>query len=180
MLMPGTGLIDFIMIKDHYQHFNYQLYCQINTQECVLTHIHLFYIYFYQSNAKYITKFLRENLVGKSCGKILVGKSCGKILQEILVGKSFGKILWEILQENLAGNCCGKILWEILQEILWEILWEMLWEILLYLSPNHFWRSIFKICNSSRATSFSLVNVKNSFLKPILNWFSHMTQQIEA
>ena len=43
-----------------------------------------------------------------------------------------------------------------------------------------FLKVIFKICNSSTSTSFSLVNVKNSFLKPILNRFSHMTHQIEA
>ena len=53
--MPDVWLIDFIMTKSHYQCINYQLYCQITTQECVLTHIHLFFIHFYQSNAKYIT-----------------------------------------------------------------------------------------------------------------------------
>ena len=75
-----------------------------------------------------VGNFLRENLVGNSCGKILwenlVGNflrenlagnflweiSCIKILQEILVGKSCGKIL----QENLVGNFCGKFLEEIL------------------------------------------------------------------
>ena len=40
----------------------------------------------------------------------LAGKSCGKILREIVAGKSCGKLLWE----NLAGKSCGKILWEIL------------------------------------------------------------------
>ena len=37
----------------------------------------------------------RENLVGKSCGKLLreivAEKSCGKILQEILVGNGGGE-----------------------------------------------------------------------------------------
>ena len=225
-------------------------------------------------------KILRENLVGNSCRKIfrqnLVGRSCRKILWEILAGKSSGKILWEnlagnscgkILQENLAGRSCGKLLREnlvgiscgkILQENLarkscgnflqknlagkscgtrrrekanlrkaviggnltfgigwWganqsgsslgkscgKILREnlvgkscgkFLWENLTGNSygkwcgkfpipiSKPFFKVIFKICNSSRSTSFSLVNVKNSFLKPILNRFSHMTHQIEA
>ena len=98
-----------------------------------------------------------------------------KILWENLTGNSCGKFL----RENLVGNSSGKILQEMLQEILHEILWEMLWKI-----PHTYLQTIFegnfKICNSSRSTSFSLVNVKNSFLKPILNQFSHMTHQIEA
>ena len=53
-------------------------------------------------------------------------------------------------------------LYEILQECLWEILWE-----------------IFKICKSSvgNAVGNSVKNIerKYSFLKPILNGFSHMT-----
>ena len=57
-------------------------------------------------------------------------------------------------------------LWKILQEILWEIM-----------------REIFKICKSSagNAVGNAVGNVgKYSFLKPILNQFSHMTLQIEA
>ena len=142
-------------------------------------------------------KLLQENLVGNSCGKILQeiieGKSCGKSLWEILAGKSCrkscGKLLWENLAGNLVGNCCGKILQEILCEILAgkscgkscrKILREILQEIPHTYISKPFLNIIFKICNSSRSTSFSLVNVKNLFLKPILNQFSHMTHQIEA
>ena len=98
-----------------------------------------------------------------------MGKSCGKILQENLAGKSCMKFL----QENHAGNCCRKILREIVAgnscgKFLWEILWEMLWDI-----PDTdsklFLKVIFKIYNSSRSTLFSPINLKNSFLKPILN-----------
>ena len=147
---------------------------------------------------------------GKSCGKILwvnlAGKSCGKFLWEILAGQgggekanlrkavigwnlafgigwwvanqsgsSSGKSCRKILRENLVGNSCGKIL----QEILLEILWEMLWDIP-HTDSKLFLKVIFKIYNSSRSTLFSLVNLKNSFLKPILNRFSHMTHQIKA
>ena len=96
-----------------------------------------------------LRKILWENLVGKSCRKILAenccGKLLGKILQENLGGKSF---------EKFCGKCCGKFFIPI---------------------SKPFLKVIFKICNSSRSTSFSLVNVKNSFLKPILDGFSHMT-----
>ena len=54
------------MTKTHYQCTNYQLYCQITTWECVLTHIHLFFIHFYQYNAKYIT-FLQTHKIGSTC-----------------------------------------------------------------------------------------------------------------
>ena len=54
-------------------------------------------------------------------------------------------------------------LWEILQEILREILWE-----------------IVKICMSSAGNAVGNVAGKYSFLKPILNRFSHMTHQIEV
>ena len=108
-------------------------------------------------------KTLQENLVGNCCGKILWEILCGKILQEILAGKPCGKFLWEILQEIFAGKsygkCCGKFPIPI---------------------SKLFLKVIFKICNSSRSTSFSLVNVKNSFLKPILNRFLYMTHQIKA
>ena len=46
--------------------------------------------------------------------------------------------------------------------------------------PKLFLKPIFKICKSSRSTSFSLVKIKYSLLKPILNGFSHMTHQIKA
>ena len=138
--------------------------------------------------------------------EILAGKSCGKILWEILARNSCGTrrrgksqfkkgsdwwkfSIWnrvmgsqpiriqlgKILREILAGNSCGKIL----REILLEILWEMLWEIP-HTDSKLFLKVIFKIYNSSRSTLFSLVNLKNSFLKPILNRFSHMNHQIEA
>ena len=100
---------------------------------------------------KFLQENLAENLVGKSCREILAGNSCGKILRENLVGKSF------LL--NSCGKCCGKFPIPI---------------------SKPFLKVIFKICNSSRSTSFSLVNVKNSFLKPILDRFSHITHQIKA
>ena len=96
-------------------------------------------------------------------GKILQEKSCGKILWENLAGNSCGKILWEILREIVAGKSCGKCCGKFPIPI-----------------SKPFLKVIFKICNSSRSTSFSLVNVKNSSLKPILDQFSHMTNQIEA
>ena len=117
--------------------------------------------------------------MGNSCGKILweilVGKSCGKFLWEILVGKSCGKFLWEnlvgnswekFLREDLVGNSAGNSV-------------GMLWDIP-HTDSKLFLKVIFKIYNSSRSTLFSLVNLKNSFLKPILNRFSHMTYQIKA
>ena len=65
-------------------------------------------------------EILRENLMGKSGGKLLqenlVRNSCGKCC-----GKFRSKILWEILREilaekflweNLAGKSCRKNLWE--------------------------------------------------------------------
>ena len=143
-------------------------------------------------------KFLRENLVGNSCGTRRRGKSqfkkgsdwwkfsiwnsvmgsqpiriqLGKILQKNLVGNSCGKFLREnlagkscrkILQENLAGNSC----WNILQEILLEMLWKIP-----HTNSKLFLKVIFKIYNSSRSTIFSIVNLKNSFLEPILNRFN--------
>ena len=137
-------------------------------------------------------KILQENLVGNSCGKILqeilAGNSCGKFLQEILGGQvegeksqfKKGSDWWEfsiwnrvmesqpiriqlrkILHEycgnstgNLAGNSVGNAVGNFPITI-----------------SKPFLKVIFKICNSSRSTSFSLVNVKNSFLKPILNQF---------
>ena len=133
-------------------------------------------------------KILQENLAGKSCGKFLwenlAGNSCGKFLWENLVGNSCGKFLQEnlvgnscrkFLQENLVGKSCGKFL----REILLEILWKMLWDIP-HTDSKLFLKVIFKIYNSSRSTLFSLVNLKNSFLKPILNQFSHMTHQVKA
>ena len=103
-------------------------------------------------------KILQENFAGKSCGKFLqenlAGNSCRKFLWKILVrncsGKSCGKILEENLVGNRAGNSCGKFLRENL------------------------------VGNSSRSTSFSLVNVKNSFLKPILDGFLHMTHKNQS
>ena len=80
---------------------------------------------------------------------------------------------------NLAGNLAGKSRGKSLQEILLKILWEMLWDIP-HTNSKLFLKVIFKIYNSSRSTLFSLVNLKNSFLKPILNRFLHMTHQIEA
>ena len=126
-----------------------------------------------------LRKFLRENLVGKSWGKFC-GKSCRKFLQENLVGKSCGKML----QENLAGKSCGKILWENLAgkycgKSCGKFCGKCCGKFPIPISKP-FLKVIFKIYNSSRSTSFSLVNVKNSFLKPILNRFSHMTQQIKA
>ena len=53
--MPGAWLIDCIMTKSHYQYTNYQFYGQINTRECVLTHVHLFITSYYQSTGKYMT-----------------------------------------------------------------------------------------------------------------------------
>ena len=72
----------------------------------------------------------------------------GKILWESLVGNSCG----EMLQENVAGYSCGKCCGKFPIPI-----------------SKPFLKVIFKICNSSRSTSFSLVNVKNSFLKSILD-----------
>ena len=108
-------------------------------------------------------------------GKNLVGNSCGKILQEIVMGKSCGKNLAgkscrKLLREKLVENSCGKILWEILLKILWEMLWDIP-----HPDSKLFLKIIFKVYNSSRSTLFSLVNLKNSFLKLILNRFSHMT-----
>ena len=134
-------------------------------------------------------KNLVGNLVGNSCMKILweilVAKSCRKILREVLVGKSYGKFLREnlvgncfrkILWENLVGNSCGKMLWE---NLVGNLVGNSCGKFPIPISKP-FLKVIFKICNSSRSTSFSLVNVKNSFLKPILNRFSHMTHQTEA
>ena len=103
-------------------------------------------------------KILWENLVGNFCGKFLwenlAGNSCGKILREILAGKSCGKIL----QEIIVGKSCGKFLWEMLWEILWEIWWECYGTLPIPI-PKLFLKVVFKICNSSRSTSFSLVNL---------------------
>ena len=109
-------------------------------------------------------KILQENLAGnscrKSCGKSC-GNSCGKILQENLAGNSCWKILWKNLAGNAVGNSAGNLAGNSVE------------------IPHTYLQTIskviFKICNSSRSTSFSLVNIKNSFLKPILNRFSHMT-----
>ena len=126
-----------------------------------------------------LRKSLWENLVGKSCGKSLWANSYGKILRENLAGQGggekanlrkaviggifsiwnslmgsqpiriqLGKILQEILAEKSCGKCCGKFPIPI---------------------SKPFLKVIFKICNSSRSISFSLANVKNSFLKPILD-----------
>ena len=148
--------------------------------------------------------------MGKSCGKILweilVGKSCGKILQENLAGQgggekanlrkaviggnlaivigqwganqsgsSLGKSCWKILWEIVAGKSCGKLRGKSCGKLCGKSCWKFPIPI-----PKPFLKVIFKICNSSRCTLYSLVNVKNSFLKPILNRFSHMTHQIEA
>ena len=43
------------MTNTHYQCVNYQLYCQITTREGVLTHVHLFSLYFTNPMCKYIT-----------------------------------------------------------------------------------------------------------------------------
>ena len=105
-----------------------------------------------------------------------MGNSGGKLLQENLVGKSCGKLL----QENLAGNSCVKLLREILVlNCCGKFLWEMLWDIP-HTNTKLFLKEIFKVHNSTRSTLFLLVNLKNSFLKPILNRCSHMTHQIEA
>ena len=105
--------------------------------------------------------------VGKILREMFAGKSCRKFLQEILVGKSC---------RNLAGNCCRKLLWE---NFVGKSSGKCCGKFPIPISKP-FLMVIFKICNSSRSTSFSIVNVKNSFLKPILNRFSHMTHQIEA
>ena len=143
---------------------------------------------------KFLWEILAGNLVEKSCrkscGKILweilvgnlVGNSCRKILQENLegnsCGKSCGKILWEIFAGNLVGNSCGKILQEnLVEKFCGKSCGKIFWEILVGNScgkfpipiSKPFLKVIFKICNSSISTSFSLVNVKNSFLKPILD-----------
>ena len=125
-------------------------------------------------------KILQEILAGKSCGKWRRGKSqfkkgsdwwkfsiwnrvmgsqpiriqLGKILGENLAGKSCGKIL----QEIIVGKSCGKFLWEMLWEILWEIWWECYGTLPIPI-PKLFLKVVFKICNSSRSTSFSLVNL---------------------
>ena len=87
-----------------------------------------------------------------------------KILWEIVVGKSCGKLLRENLVGNLVCNCCGKIL----REILWEILAGKSCRKSCRKFPlpisKPFLKVIFKIFNSSRSTSLSLINVKNSFI----------------
>ena len=132
---------------------------------------------------KILWEILREIL-----REILVGKSCGKILQEILAGNScrtgwrgksqfkkgsnwwkfsiwnrlmgsqpiriqLGKILWEILVGKFVGKSCGKLCGKSCRKFPIPI-------------RKPFFKVIFKICNSSRSTSFSCINVKNSFLKP--------------
>ena len=49
------------MNKSHYQYTNYQLYGQINTRECVLTHVHPFFTSYYQSTDQYMTKGIAQD-----------------------------------------------------------------------------------------------------------------------
>ena len=129
-------------------------------------------------------KFLQENLAGKSCGKFLLDKEEGKsqfkkgsdwwtfsisnrVMGSQPIRIKLRKILWETLREILVGKSCGKSCRKFCGKFSVPI-------------SKPFLKVIFKICNSSRSTSFSLVNVKNSFLKPILDGFSHMTHQIKA
>ena len=118
-------------------------------------------------------KILRENLVGKSCGTRRRGKSQFKkgsdwwkfsIWNRVMGSQPIRIQLGKILRENLAGNSCRKILWEILQEIL---VGNAVGKFPIPISKP-FLKVIFKICNSSRSMSFSLVNVKNSFLSQFL------------
>ena len=130
-------------------------------------------------------KILWENLAGNSCGKLLwemfAGKSCRKCLRENLVGNYCRKILWEIacgkcLPEVLAGNVCRKSCGKSCRKIL-PGNGKCCGKYPIPISKP-FLEVIFKICNSSRSTSFSLLKI--SFLKPILDRFSYMTHQIKA
>ena len=133
-------------------------------------------------NRAFLLEILRENVVGKCCRKIL---------WENVAGKCCGKMLWKILWENLAGNSegnaagnavgksCGKFWGKCCREFCAKS-WGKSCRKFSEPIPKPILKPIVKICKSSRSTSFWLVQVKYSFLKPILNGFLHMNHQIKA
>ena len=82
------------------------------------------------------------------------------------MGNSTGNAL-----ENLAGNPVGNAVGNLVGNLVGTLPKPI---------PKPFLKPIFKICKSSRSTSFSLVKIEYLFLKPIRNKFSHMTYKIKA
>ena len=110
--------------------------------------------------------------LGRSCRKFC-RKSCGKFY-----GKPCRKCSWKF-----CGKCCGKSCRKCCGKSCRKCCGKFCRKSCVKFTipiPKPFLKVIFKICNSSRSSSFLLVNVKNSFLKPILNRFSHMIHQIKA
>ena len=102
-------------------------------------------------------KIFWENLAEKSCRKFC-GKSCRKFCGKSygkFCGKSYGKWCGKSCRK-LCGKPCGKLCEKSCRKFPIPIL-------------KPFLKVIFKICNSCRSTSFSLVNVKNSFQNDLVN-----------